>query len=224
MAVDVLSLLAHLAAYALPVVLAVTLHEVAHGWMARLFGDPTAAEAGRLTLNPVAHVDPVGTLIVPGLLLIFAAIAGKPPMLFGWAKPVPVDWRRLRRPRLGIALVALAGPGANLLMLAGWTLLMWLAIEAPGPWSPALIYMGQAGIISNAVLMLLNLIPVPPLDGSRVVTVLLPRALARPYASLERYGLVILLLMLATGVLGQVLGPPLGWLMAGVEGLVGVGA
>lgn len=207
-----------LAIWALPVVLAVTLHEVAHGWMARAFGDPTAAEAGRLSLNPLAHVDPVGTLMVPGLLLLASGVlnyvsgVSAPPVLFGWAKPVPVDWRRLRPFRLGLASVALAGPGANLLMMLGWALVGQLALLAPQSSGGLLIYMAQAGIIGNAVLMLLNLLPIPPLDGSRVVTVLLPRSLARPYARMERFGLFIVLALLATGLLGAVLGPPLNWL------------
>lgn len=211
-----------LLAWAVPVILAVTLHEVAHGWMARLWGDPTAAEAGRLSLNPLVHVDPVGTLLLPGGMLVASVLLQVPPVIFGWAKPVPVDWSLLRRPRLGIALVALAGPGANLLMLLGWAIVARLTLSFPGEWSPALIYMCQAGIIGNAVLMLLNLIPIPPLDGSRVVSALLPQGLSYAYNSIERFGVVILLVLLASGVLGRLLGPPLDWLTSGVARLFGM--
>ncbi|RME34997.1 MAG: site-2 protease family protein [Gammaproteobacteria bacterium] len=192
-----------------PVLLAITLHEVAHGWVASLLGDPTARLEGRLTLNPLRHVDPVGTVLVP-LLTFFTA-----GFVFGWAKPVPVDWRRLRNPRRDMGLVAAAGPLSNLLMLAGWALLMKLAASAGQGliWlALPLIYMGVAGIIINAILALINLIPVPPLDGSRVVSALLPPPWARVYNRLEPYGLVILLVLLVSGGLDRIFGPLLGWI------------
>jgi Zn-dependent protease len=189
----------------LPVVLAVTLHEVAHGWAARGLGDPTAAEQGRLSLNPIRHLDPIGTLLVPAVLALTSGF------IFGWAKPVPVNFRRLRRPRRDMALVALAGPGANLLMIVAWTAFT-AAVNAAQPLlgaaAAALIYMGWQGIIANSVLMLLNLVPIPPLDGSRVVTACLPLSLARPCARLELVGLVLVLALLATGALERLLGPP----------------
>lgn len=220
--VDPVAFLAQLIAWAIPVVLAVTLHEVAHGYVARAFGDATAADAGRLSLNPLAHVDPIGTLLVPGTILIASALLQVSPVVFGWARPVPVNWRRLRSPRLGIALVALAGPGANLLMMLLWAAALKLALTAPGPWTPALIYLGQAGIIANAVIMLLNLVPIPPLDGSRVVTVLLPRPVALLYNRAEPLGLLLLLVLLTSGTLGAVLAPPLRWLTSAVHVAFGV--
>lgn len=210
-----LNLLAALAA----VLLAVSFHELAHGWAARRLGDDTAYRAGRMTLNPMRHVDPIGTLLVPGVLL-----AAKSPFLFGWAKPVPVDWRRLRRPRRDMALVALAGPGANLLMLAGWVLLAGTLDLEPGDLLPGtsdaaspLLYLIGAGIIANTILMTVNLLPIPPLDGGRVAAALLPPALGERYGRLEPFGLLIVVLLLATGLLGVLLQP----VMYGIWRLVG---
>lgn len=189
-----------------PVVLAVTGHELAHGWVARRLGDPTAALQGRLSLNPIRHIDPVGTIIVPVLL----ALAGG--FIFGWAKPVPVNWRMLRHPRRDMALVALAGPGANLVMIVLWVLLIAVVQGlAPGAdlRTNPLIYMGWTGIIINSVLMVLNLVPIPPLDGSRVVSACLPAPLALQYNRLERFGLILVLALLAFGLLGQLLEAPL---------------
>ncbi len=202
-----------------PVLLAITLHEVAHGAVASLLGDPTARLAGRLTVNPLRHVDPVGTVLVP-LLTFFTA-----GFVFGWAKPVPVDWRRLRNPRRDMALVAAAGPGANLAMLIAWALLMKLAALAGQGmiWlALPLIYMGVAGIIINAILALINLIPVPPLDGSRVLSALLPPRWAWVYNRLEPYGLIILLVLLVSGALDHIFGPLLGWIYAQAARFVGI--
>jgi Zn-dependent protease len=188
---------------AVPVIFAITVHEVSHGWVAKQLGDDTADRQGRLTLNPIKHIDPIGTLLVPGLMLFLGGF------LFGWARPVPVDWRRLRHPRRDMALVAAAGPGANLLMLILWGLALAAGSEL-GRSSPgaALIYMGEAGIIINTVLMVLNLFPIPPLDGSCVVTSLLPRNLAILYNRLEPIGLIIILLLLASGMFNAlILGP-----------------
>jgi len=184
------------AALVIPLIIAIVFHEVAHGWTARALGDPTAAQLGRLTLNPVKHVDPFGTIILPGML----KLAGLP--VFGWAKPVPVDWRFLRNPRRDMALVAAAGPASNLLMLIGWIALMLHS----APRSP-LAEMSWTGISFNATIMVLNLLPVPPLDGSRIVTALLPPRLIGPYARIEPYGLLILAGLLMSGVLGSLLGP-----------------
>lgn len=183
-------------AFAIPAVFAITVHEVAHGWVASRLGDPTAARAGRLSLNPLRHIDPVGTVLVPAL--IYLTSGG----FFGWARPVPVDWRYLRRPRLDMGLVAAAGPLSNLLMLIGWLVLM---LRTPA--GTLLSEMSWTGISFNATIMVLNLLPVPPLDGSRIVTALLPPRLVGPYARVEPYGLLILAGLLMSGVLGSILGP-----------------
>ena len=188
---------------AVPVIFAITVHEVSHGWVAKQLGDDTAERQGRLTLNPIKHIDPIGTLLIPGLLIFL-----RTGFLFGWARPVPVDWRRLRHPRRDMALVAAAGPCANLLMLVLWGLLYALSGSVRGSPGAALNYMGEAGIIVNTVLMVLNLFPIPPLDGSRVVTALLPRDLAILYNRLEPFGLIIILLLLASGALNPlIMGP-----------------
>ncbi len=194
----------------IPAVFAITVHEVAHGWVANRLGDPTAARQGRLSLNPLRHVDPVGTVLVPALLYLTGGF------FFGWAKPVPVVWGNLRHLRRDVALVAAAGPAANLLMMLGWWLALLVLANVGGP--AALAFMCWTGIMFNATIMLLNLIPVPPLDGSRIVTALLPARAAVLYNRIEPFGLVILALLLFTGVLGAVLGPAL----AVVERLLGL--
>lgn len=180
-----------IAIYAIPVIFAITLHEVAHGWAAKYLGDRTAEMMGRLTLNPVRHMDPVGTVMLPLLLLMFS------PIIFGWAKPVPVTWENLRNPRRDMALVALAGPGANLLMALFWLVVIQIAAGLQGSAAPAttefFIFMAQAGILINIVLMVLNLIPIPPLDGSRVVSAMLPGPWAYQYSRLEPYGIFIIM-------------------------------
>ena len=190
--------------WALPVLFAVTLHEVAHGWMAKRLGDPTAQRLGRLSLNPIKHIDPLGTILIPGLMILMGT-----GFIFGWAKPVPITWSNLRKPRRDMALVALAGPGANLVMATLWALVRWLAAYLPWGWmAMPLALMGAAGIGINIVLMVLNLLPLPPLDGSRVVAGFLPSRLAWRYSRIEPYGLWILLLLVGTGVLGWILTPP----------------
>lgn len=190
--------------YALPVVFAITLHEAAHGYAARLFGDPTAWQLGRITLNPLKHVDPVGTLLVPALLLLFS----KGAFLFGWAKPVPVDFGRLRNPKRDMLWVAAAGPGANLFMALAWAMVLKTTLIAPeNAYSLPLAEMARAGITVNAVLMLLNLLPIPPLDGGRIAVSLLPTTLAWRFASVERFGFVIILALLFLGGLEAILTP-----------------
>ena len=192
-----------LAIYALPVIFAITLHEAAHGYVARYFGDPTAWQLGRVTLNPIKHIDPVGTILVPALLHVINA-----GFLFGWAKPVPVDFGRLRNPKRDMLWVAAAGPGANLFMAFAWACLLKLAILMPdNAYSLPLAEMSRAGVTVNAVLMLLNLLPIPPLDGGRIAVSLLPGALAWRFARLERFGFVILLALIFFGVLGIILTP-----------------
>lgn len=203
---DELTLVQRVVVWFLPVVFAITVHEVAHGWMAKRFGDPTAAQAGRLSLNPLKHIDLVGTIIIPGLLLL--TFTG---FIFGWAKPVPVDGRYFKNPRRDIAFVALAGPISNILMAIFWALLARLGVvfyEYEFIALP-LIYSGVAGISINLVLALINLLPIPPLDGSRVLSGLLPDYWAWQFNRIERFGFVILLILLSTNVLGMILQYPM---------------
>ena len=181
-----------------PLLLAITLHEVAHGWVALRCGDATAKAQGRLSLNPLRQVDPVGTVLVPALLAVFGGF------IFGWAKPVPVNYHRLRQPKRDMALVALAGPGANLVMALGWALaaLLGYAARTTLPWlGEPLMAMGVAGVDVNVMLGVLNLVPIPPLDGSRVLAGVLPDRYGEAMARMEPYGLIILVLLLVSGVL-----------------------
>jgi len=198
------SLVQQIAAWLLPVLLAVTVHETAHGWIARIFGDRTAELQGRLTLNPIKHIDPIGSLLVPGLMLLLPG-----GFVFGWAKPVPVDWRNFKHPKQDMAWVAVAGPASNLLMGFAWALLARLALALPGDnWiTTPLLFMGVAGIFINTILMVLNLLPLPPLDGGRVLTGVLPAAYAYRFSRIEPYGFIILLALLMTGILGMVMWP-----------------
>ncbi|MFA5982452.1 MAG: site-2 protease family protein [Methylococcaceae bacterium] len=200
-----LNMIQRIAVWILPVIFAITVHEVAHGWVAKKYGDNTASMLGRLTLNPIKHIDWLGTIIIPGLLLL--TFTG---FIFGWAKPVPVDARNFTNPKHDMAVVALAGPVSNLIMAISWALLarLGIAIDIAYVTMP-LIYMGVAGISINLVLMLINLLPIPPLDGSRVLTGFLPNKLAYNYNKLERYGFIILILLLSTGVLNKILGYPM---------------
>jgi Zn-dependent protease len=201
---DVSQFVQTVAIYALPVLFAITLHEAAHGYVARHFGDMTAYAQGRVSLNPVRHIDFVGTIIIPIVILVLSG--GR--FLFGWAKPVPVNYSALRRPKQHMALVAAAGPGANLAMALGWALLLKLAVELPPNFfSMPMAEMAKAGILVNLVFMFLNLLPILPLDGGRIVASLLPSRVAWQYAKLEPWGLPVLLLLLVTNVLDFVLGP-----------------
>ena len=200
-----LTLVQRIVVWVLPVIFAITVHEVAHGWMAKQFGDMTADREGRLTLNPLKHIDPLGTIIVPGLLLI--TMTG---FIFGWAKPVPVDARNFKDPKKAMMVVALAGPLSNLLMAIAWALLIRVAVAINLEFvSMPLIYMGVAGITINLVLALINLLPIPPLDGSRILSGLLPDYWAWRYNQLERFGFLILLLLLMTNALGMILAYPM---------------
>lgn len=200
----------YIAIIAVPLVAAIVLHEVAHGAVAYLLGDPTAARAGRLTLNPIPHIDPVGTLLLPGLLIVLPRILGTPAFVFGWAKPVPVDVRRLANPRRDSVLVALAGPVTNLL-LATASAFVLLALPDPNQGGLAAVVlerMALASIWINSLLAVFNLLPVPPLDGGRLLTVLLPAGAAGVLRVLERAGLVVVLLVvLNTDVLARLVRP-----------------
>ena len=211
-----LSLAQKIAVWVLPVLLAITVHEVSHGWVARYFGDQTASMLGRLSLNPLRHVDPVGTVLVPGLMLLLTGF------VFGWAKPVPVDARNLRHPRRDMAWVAAAGPFANLCMALGWALLAHLGALMGGWAGQPLVLMAVAGIFINTILMVLNLLPLPPLDGGRVAVGVLPARLARPLARIEPYGIWILLALLFTGILGGILWPIAGGVIAAFASLTGL--
>ena len=201
------SVIQTLAIYAIPVVFAITLHEAAHGYVARHFGDPTAWMLGRISLNPLRHVDPVGTVLVPAVL--FWATHGS--FLFGWAKPVPVDFGKLRQPKKDMFWVAAAGPAANLAMALAWATLLKLVELAPdNVYSLPMARMADAGIDVNIVLMVLNLFPLPPLDGGRIAVSLLPPRAAWRFAQVERWGFPILLLLMVSGVLGAILGPFVG--------------
>src|SRR3970040_1715631 len=189
----------------LPLLFAITVHEVAHGWVAKKFGDPTAQRLGRLTLNPLKHIDPVGTILVPALLLMLGGF------IFGWAQPVAVTWENLRHPKRDMAIVAAAGPGANLLMAFFWAIVAKIGyMLGPDSWAGIpMQYMGVFGIQINAVLMILNLIPLPPLDGGRVAVGLLPGPWAWRLARVEPFGFFILLALLFTGILGDIINPPI---------------
>lgn len=202
------TLISTLAIWALPVLLAITLHEAAHGYVARYFGDPTAAEAGRITLNPFRHIDLVGTILVPAGILGISILFGSSGMLFGWAKPVPVNFSRLRNPKADMLWVAAAGPFMNLVMAFGWAAMLKLVLSVePGAYTDALVLMSIAGITINAILMFLNLLPLPPLDGGRIAVSLLPNRLAWNFARIEPYGFPILLVALFSGILGAILWP-----------------
>lgn len=213
-----LTSLQRLSIWVLPVLFAITVHEVAHGWMAKRLGDPTAQRLGRLTLNPIKHIDPVGTVLIPGILLLLGGV------VFGWAKPVPVTWENLRHPKRDMAIVAAAGPGANLLMAVLWAALYKVSGSLPETlaWaSVPLQYMGLAGVLINIVLMVLNLLPVPPLDGGRVAVGLLPGPWAYQLSRVEPYGFFILLALLFTGLLWWILGPAVTFFERVVFALVG---
>ena len=189
----------------IPVLFAIVVHEVAHGWVAMHLGDPTAQRLGRLTLNPLKHIDPVGTILVPVLLVLL-----RTGFVFGWAKPVPVTWENLRRPKRDMALVAAAGPIANFLMAIFWALMVQLSRALPetlGWMSEPLYLMGLVGILANVLLMVFNLIPLPPLDGGRVAVGLLPGPLSYRLSQLEPYGFFILIGLMLLGVLSMIVFP-----------------
>ncbi len=218
-----LNLVQTIAVYAVPVIFAITLHEAAHGYVAKRFGDLTAYAQGRVSLNPVRHIDPFGTVILPLILLAVSKLSGGPGILFGWAKPVPVNFSNLRHPKRDMLWVAAAGPVSNFVMALFWALMVKIGIATSGSYfSLPLAMMGAAGVFVNVIIMVLNLMPLPPLDGGRILVSLLPHRLAYGVARIEPYGFLILILLLFTGVLGYVLWPVIGLIMALVAGAFGV--
>ena len=215
---DINALIQTIAVAALPVIFAITLHEAAHGYAARHFGDPTAWLQGRISLNPLRHIDPVGTILIPIAILLFSG----GDFLFGYAKPVPVDFGRLRHPKKDMLWVAAAGPGANLLMACLWALMFKLSWLLQQFFSTPLARMAEIGIIINCVLMVLNLLPLPPLDGGRIAVSLLPHRLAFRFAQLERWGFPILLVLLFTGILGAVMNPLVVFSARAIESIFGL--
>ncbi|PTQ82392.1 site-2 protease family protein [Nitrosomonas ureae] len=212
-----------IAIYALPVIFAITLHEAAHGYIARHFGDFTAYNEGRISLNPIRHIDPVGTILVPLSLFILSKLTIGAGFLFGWAKPVPVNFSNLRQPKRDMLWVAAAGPGANLLMAFFWALMIKLAIVTPdSSFAKPLALMGIAGIEINVILMVLNLLPLPPLDGGRMAVSLLPHRMAYQFSRIEPYGFMILLVLLFSGVLGAVIGPMITWAKVMIVSIFGL--
>ncbi|MGC9385385.1 MAG: site-2 protease family protein [Hydrogenovibrio sp.] len=217
-----LSIMQKIAIWTIPVLLAITLHEAAHGWVASKLGDKTAEMLGRVTLNPLKHIDLVGTIIVPIALLVLGGF------VFGWAKAVPVNTRNFKNPARDMAWVAVAGPMSNLLMAIGWAVVAKIGYDlSAGAGSvdnigQFLAYSGMAGVAINLVLLVLNMIPIPPLDGSRVVSAFLPNGLAYTYNRLEPYGLFILLGMMFLGVLGPIISGPYQALQGYLLQLVGL--
>ena len=210
-----LSAVQKLAVFALPVLFAITLHEAAHGYVAKHFGDLTAYAAGRVSLNPLRHIDLIGTIIVPLISLLAADI------LFGWAKPVPVNFANLRRPKQDMFWVAAAGPFSNLAMSLAWACAYKIGsgLVASNPAVTWLVLVGACGIFVNVIFMVLNLLPLPPLDGGRIAVSLLPHRLAWQLSRVERYGFIILIVLLVTGLLGHVLWPMIGVSVAAIGGL-----
>lgn len=209
------SILLKIAIAIIPLIFAITVHEAAHGWLANKFGDHTARDLGRITLNPIKHIDPIGTVVLPLIMVIMSNF------IFGYAKPVPVNWNNLRRPRRDMALVALAGPGANLIMALIWAAIAKATVGSSG----GILYvhiMAIFGININILLLLLNLIPIPPLDGSRVISSLLPPRAAMLYNSIEPYGIWILLILLVSGALTMVLLPQAQYSIGIIKRLFGI--
>ena len=195
-----------IALWVLPVVFAITLHEAAHGYVAKMFGDRTAEVQGRITLNPLKHIDPVGTILVPGALILLAKFGG-PQFVFGWAKPVPVNFGNLHDPKRDMRWVAAAGPAANFAMALLWAVALKTAVPGGLLDNVHLVQMAKIGISINLILMTLNLLPVPPLDGGRIAVSLLPVNAAHAFARIEPYGLFIVVGLLVSGLLDDVMGP-----------------
>lgn len=219
MGFDELTLIQKIAVWALPVIFAITLHEVAHGWVASKFGDQTARMLGRLTLNPIKHIDPIGTIVVPVALLVMGGF------VFGWAKAVPIDTRNFKNPSRDMAWVAVAGPTANLIMAIAWAVItkigLMLQVSTPDV-GQFMVYTGIAGVSINLILLVLNLLPIPPLDGSRVVSAFLSKKLAWQYNRLESFGFIIIVGLMIMGMLGPLLIGPYTFFKTSIFTLVGI--
>ncbi len=227
---DIAQIVQLIAVIAVPLIFAITLHEAAHGWIASKLGDTTALMLGRVTLNPVKHIDPFGTIILPVLMLIISKLSFGAPFMFGWAKPVPVSWQNLNHPRRDMALVAVAGPGANLVMAIFWAIVAKLSLLIFGHPSThqivrtAFVFLHLVslyGIIINILLLVLNLIPIPPLDGSRIVSAILPPNLASAYDRIEPYGIwIVLAVLIFAG--RAILIPPIQFLVGIIKAVFGI--
>jgi Zn-dependent protease len=202
-----LTLIQKIIVFAIPVIFAITFHEAAHGFAAMKFGDKTAWMMGRVTANPLKHIDPVGTIGLPLFLLLMSKLAGGPAFLFGWAKPVPVNFNNLRHPKRDMLWVAAAGPGANMLMALFWSAMIQLGHALGGTLGLPLMLMGAAGVFINGILAALNLLPIPPLDGGRIAVSLLPPGPSTMLARVEPYGFFILIALMLTGVLNTLMWP-----------------
>ncbi len=200
----------------LPVLLAITVHEAAHGYAARHYGDRTAEMMGRLTLNPIKHIDPMGTILVPALMFMFT------PFLFGWAKPVPVNTRNFKDMRMGMRMVAIAGPLSNLVMCFGWALAMVASQWVPESFQEAMQTMSRYGIIINAVLFVLNMLPILPLDGGRFVDTFLPAKASMQFQKIEPYGMWVIILLLVTGLLSKIMYPFISMILMAVQHFMGL--
>ncbi len=196
-----LTLIQKITVSAIPIIFAITVHEASHGYAAKYFGDFTAEKMGRITLNPIKHIDPIGTILLPALTLMLGGI------LFGWAKPVPVNFANLNNPKKDMLWVAAAGPASNFIMAIFWVLVLKYSASAPEVAAFFLLEMSKVGIMINLVLMVLNLLPLPPLDGGRIAVSLLPMDLAMKFSQIERYGFIILIALLFTGILGKIISP-----------------
>ncbi len=200
----------------LPVLLAITVHEAAHGYAARHYGDRTAEMMGRLTLNPIKHIDPMGTILVPALMFMFT------PFLFGWAKPVPVNTRNFKDMRMGMRMVAIAGPLSNLVMCFGWAMAMVASQWVPESFQEAMQTMSRYGIIINAVLFVLNMLPILPLDGGRFVDTFLPAKASMQFQKIEPYGMWVIILLLVTGLLSKIMYPFISMILMAVQYFMGL--
>jgi Zn-dependent protease len=217
-----LSLIQKITVFAIPVIFAITLHEAAHGFAAMKFGDKTAWMMGRVTANPFKHIDPIGTIGLPLFLLLMSKLAGGPAFLFGWAKPVPVNFQNLRHPKRDMLWVAAAGPGANLVMAIFWSAMIQLGHAVGGTLGLPLMLMGAAGVFINGILAGLNLLPIPPLDGGRIAVSLLPPGPSGMLARIEPFGFFILIALMLTGVLSALMWPIIGLVFTFATLLTGV--